>query len=130
MLLWRGTRMDEPRQQSIEVVEGFWAGQFAYYLHEHRDPRNRLMHMLGIPILIVTLIASAIMLDWRMFLGGQLLGWAIQMAGHKLEGSRPAFLHNPVAFVMGPLMVLEEMAERGGVKFAFADRARDAISAG
>jgi uncharacterized membrane protein YGL010W len=121
--------MDPVLKDQIESLDDFWTRQFAYYLNEHRDPRNRLTHMFGIPILVVTLVASLVMLDWRMFLGGQLLGWAIQIAGHKIEGNKPALLKNPVAFLMGPLMVLVEMLELLGLKFRFAHQARGVVFA-
>ncbi len=120
--------MDEHVRERIRALPDFWSRQFAFYLHEHQDPRNRATHMVGIPLLIVTAVAGLIMLDWRMLLGGQLLGWAIQLAGHRLEGNRPALLKNPVAFLMGPLMVLVEMGEIVGLQPAFVVRARHALA--
>lgn len=113
--------------ERIRAIDNFWTQQFAWYLNEHRDARNRASHMVGIPILLATLIISIVTLDWRIFLGGQLLGWAIQLVGHKLEGNRPALLKNPIAFLMGPLMVLVEMAEIVGLRFSFAERARRVV---
>lgn len=113
--------------ERIRGIDHFWTQQFAFYLNEHRHPQNRATHMVGIPILIITLVISIVTLDWRMFLGGQLLGWAIQIAGHKIEGNKPALLKNPIAFLMGPLMVLVEMVELVGLRFTFADRARRVV---
>lgn len=114
-------------QERIRSIDHFWTQQFAWYLNEHRDPRNRATHMLGIPLLLVTAVAGIVAWDWRMLLGGQLLGWAIQLAGHRLEGNRPALLKNPIAFLMGPLMVLVEMIELAGLRFSFSDRARRVV---
>jgi uncharacterized membrane protein YGL010W len=58
---------------------------------------------------------------------GQLVGWAIQIAGHRIEGNRPALLKRPISFLMGPLMVLVEFAEHFGLRFGFARRAREAV---
>lgn len=113
--------------EQIRAIDHFWTQQFAWYLNEHRDARNRATHMIGIPILIATAIVGIITLDWRIFVGGQLLGWAIQLVGHKLEGNKPALLKNPIAFLMGPLMVLTEMAEIAGLRFPFAERARRVV---
>ncbi len=115
--------------ERIRSIDHFWTQQFAWYLNEHRNPTNRATHMVGIPILVVTLVIGLIRLDWKMFLGGQLLGWAIQLAGHRIEGNRPALLQNPTAFAMGPLMVLVELFELVGLRFAFADRARRVVFA-
>ena len=113
--------------EQIRAIDEFWTQQFAWYLNEHRDARNRATHMIGIPILLATGIVGLAVLDWRIFVGGQLLGWAIQLAGHKLEGNKPALLKNPTAFLMGPLMVLIEMAEMVGLNFSFAERARRVV---
>ena len=120
--------MDDRVRARIDALPDFWSRQFAFYLHEHQDRRNRATHMVGIPLLIVTAVTGLVMLDWRMFVGGQLLGWAIQLAGHRFEGNRPALLKNPVAFLMGPLMVLVEMGELLGLHPSFATRARHALA--
>ncbi len=122
--------MDPQVRQRIDGLGDFWSRQFAFYLHEHRDPRNRATHMVGIPILVVTTLAALLLWDLRMFVGGQLLGWAFQLLGHKIEGNKPALLENPVAFLMGPTMVFVEMLELLGLKFDFAQRARKAVFAG
>ena len=111
----------------IAEIEDFWTRNFAFYLNEHRNPVNRTTHMIGIPILIVTTLAAIIMLDWRMFVGGQLLGWALQLAGHKIEGNKPALLKNPSAWLMGPLVVLVEMLGGLGLHFGFTEKARKLI---
>jgi uncharacterized membrane protein YGL010W len=113
--------------QRIASIDQFWTRQYAWYLNEHRHPGNRASHMIGIPVLLVTGVWGLATLDWRMFLGGQLLGWAIQLAGHRIEGNRPALLENKIAFLMGPLMVLVEMTELVGLHFDFADRARRVV---
>ncbi len=113
--------------ERIRSIDHFWTQQFAWYLNEHRHPQNRATHMLGIPLLIVTAVVGLVSLDWRMIVGGQLLGWAIQLAGHRIEGNRPALLEDPIAFLMGPLMVLVELFELVGLRFSFADRARRVV---
>lgn len=113
--------------ERIRSIDHFWTQQFAWYLNEHRHPQNRATHMLGIPLLIVTAVVGLVSLDWRMIVGGQLLGWAIQLAGHRIEGNRPALLKDPIAFLMGPLMVLVELFELVGLRFSFADRARRVV---
>lgn len=113
--------------ERIAAIDDFWTREFAYYLDEHRSPLNRLTHMVGIPVLVITGIIGLVTLDWRILVGGQVVGWAFQLLGHRIEGNRPALLRRKISFVMGPLMVLVELIERLGVRFAFADRARAVI---
>ena len=114
------------RQRIIEI-EDFWTRHFALYLYEHQHPLSRLLHMFGIPILLFTALLALITHSWGLFLIGQIVGWTIQILGHKIEGNRPAFLRDPTSFVMGPVMVLVELAEMGGIHFEFAQRARRAV---
>lgn len=111
----------------IDALSDFWTREFAYYLHEHRSPLNRLTHMVGVPLLLATAVVGLWRQDWTMVVVGQLVGWAFQIAGHRIEGNRPALLKRPISFLMGPLMVLVEFAERLGLHFRFARRAREAV---
>lgn len=111
----------------IAAIDEFWTREFAYYLHEHRHPLNRLTHMFGVPILVVTGVGAVLTLSWKMFAVGWTIGWAIQILGHRIEGNRPALLKRPISWLMGPLMVLVEFAELAGLRFAFAARARKIV---
>ncbi len=117
--------MDTP--SPIASVDHFWTREFAYYLNEHRHPGNRATHMVGIPLLLVTAVWGLLTLRWDLLVGGQIVGWAFQLAGHRIEGNRPALLKRPISFLMGPLMVLVEMLEMVGLHFAFASRARQVV---
>ena len=114
----------------IEQIDDFFVREFALYLNEHRHPANRLTHMLGIPIIIVTMVAALILWSWQIFLGGQLVGWFFQLVGHRIEGNRPALLRRPISFLMGPLMVLVELGEHFGAKPRFAAEARAHVFGG
>ena len=108
----------------VDIAADFWAREFALYLGEHRHPLNRATHFIGIPLLIVTAVCGLVTLDWRLFVGGQVVGWTFQLLGHRIEGNRPAFLKRPISFAMGPLMVLVELASLAGIRPGFAERAR------
>jgi uncharacterized membrane protein YGL010W len=76
------------------------------YAEEHRHPVNRALHMVGIPIVLLSLAALAS--PWRPFIWsrtGALAvmagGWALLFAGHYIEGNRPAILRNPAAALVG-----------------------------
>lgn len=103
---------------------GFWEREYAHDLSEHRHPANEATHFVGIPLLIGTAVAALVLRDWRLFVGGQLVGWALQLLGHRIEGNRPVLLQRPSAFLMGPLMLLVELAGLLGWSPAFARRAR------
>jgi hypothetical protein len=105
----------------------FWERNFEFYLREHQHPGNRATHMVGIPILIATAVWGIVSASWAWFIGGQIVGWAFQLWGHRIEGNKPALLKNPIAFLMGPLMVLVELLEFVGIHFDFAARARKAV---
>jgi hypothetical protein len=111
----------------LDALSGFWTREFAYYLHEHRNPLNRLTHMVGVPLLLVTAAVGLAQHNWALLIFGQVIGWAFQIAGHRIEGNRPALLKRPISFVMGPQMLLVEFAERLGLHFGFARRAREAV---
>jgi hypothetical protein len=107
-----------------------WQREFELYLHEHRHPLNRACHVVGIPLLTVTALFALVRLDWRIFVVGWTVGWALQLAGHRIEGNRPAIGKRKISALMGPVMVAVEILEVLGVRFAFAQRARRAVGIG
>ena len=113
--------------ERIAAIDDFWVREFAFYLNEHRNRLNRLTHLFGIPILLVTGLVGLFSANWSLLIGGQVVGWALQLLGHRIEGNRPALLERKISFVMGPMMVLVELAEHLGIRFGFAARARVAV---
>lgn len=111
----------------IAAIDEFWTREFAYYLNEHRHPLNRLTHMFGVPILVVSGVWALAAASVPVFVVGWTVGWAFQLAGHRIEGNRPALLKRPISWLMGPLMVLVELAELLGLRFGFAARARRVV---
>ena len=111
----------------IDHLEGFWTRQYALYLNEHRHPLNRATHMVGVPLLLATAVAGLSLPSWRIFAAGQVVGWAIQILGHRIEGNRPAVLKNLWSVPMGILMVLLELIALCGLRFRFAETARSAV---
>lgn len=135
------------------------------YAAYHRDSRNVASHVLGIPVIVlsVLILLSRVSVDvlgvvvtpallvfllsslfyfrlsfpyglvmfvlngfllltaghfatvsWGAWLGTGVgifvLGWAIQFLGHHYEGKSPAFLHDVMGLVIGPLFVVVEMS--------------------
>ena len=78
------------------------------YKAKHRHPLNRLMHSVGIPMIVVSL--PLFFISWRWALALFVVGWIFQFAGHAIEGNQPAFFHNPVYILVGPLWLVRRAA--------------------
>ncbi len=68
----------------------------AQYSDSHQHPVNRLLHTLGIPLIVVSLVAAVVGVFFMPLLlpiaGGLfLLGWIFQFVGHAFEGKPPEF---------------------------------------
>lgn len=67
----------------------------AQYSQSHQHPTNRLLHTLGIPMIVVSIILGLASLAaprlWPVAGGLFLLGWALQFVGHAFEGKPPEF---------------------------------------
>lgn len=63
------------------------------YELSHVDPRNRLCHLVGIPMILVSL---PVLIFWP-WVGFALftVGWIFQLVGHFFEKKKPAFTSNP-----------------------------------
>ena len=73
------------------------------YKAKHRHPLNRLMHSIGIPMIVVSL--PLFFFSWRWALALFVVGWIFQFVGHWIEGNQPAFFRNPIYLLIGPLWV-------------------------
>jgi hypothetical protein len=72
------------------------------YEAEHRHPVNRALHAVGIPVIILS--TAALISPWQPFgvsrktsLAGLAAGCGLLLAGHAVEGNRPAILMTPTA---------------------------------
>jgi uncharacterized membrane protein YGL010W len=82
----------------------------ARYDHEHTNPWNKLLHAVGIPIILAGIVLLA-MMHWR--LGAALFvgGWIMNFLGHRIEGNKPAFFQGLIYFLVGPLWVAKEFKD-------------------
>ena len=69
------------------------------YAESHQHPVNRLCHLLGIPMILISLalIPVGYLTNPWIFRAGVLLfvgGWVLQFVGHAIEGKPPEFLQN------------------------------------
>lgn len=99
--------------------DGTWSQRFAHaaehYEATHRNPTNRVLHMVGIPMILggtVGLLASPRWTPpWFLSAGAFAGGWALNFVGHfGYEKNRPAFEEDPLSFVAGPVWDLQQVA--------------------
>ncbi len=77
----------------IESYGAFWC----FYLAEHRDPRNRWLHVFGTGLGLLLLGAGIGLADWRLLVLAVLAGYGCAWAGHVfIERNRPASLRHPL----------------------------------
>ncbi|MGH9712097.1 MAG: DUF962 domain-containing protein [Candidatus Acidiferrales bacterium] len=82
----------------------------AQYDREHTNTWNKVMHAIGIPIILAGIILAALTF-WRTgaaFFAG---GWILLFAGHRIEGNKPAFFQGFVYFLVGPIWVAKEVKD-------------------
>lgn len=114
-LLERGWRERHP-----EFTGGFKervAESVRFYEETHRHPTNRLLHQVGIPMIVGgaagLLLAPAFRPVWLASAGSFALGWGLNILGHaRFEKNRPAFSADPLSFMTGPLWDVKQLLAR------------------
>jgi len=79
----------------------------AQYDHEHSSVWNKLLHGMGIPM-ILTGIIFVLWMKWVSGSGLFVSGWVLLFLGHKIEGNHPAFFQGPMYLLVGPIWVARE----------------------
>ena len=82
----------------------------AQYDHEHTNLWNKVMHGIGIPIILVGMMLG-VLTHWKIGLGMFLVGWVLLLAGHRIEGNKPAFFQGLIYFLVGPIWVAKEIKD-------------------
>lgn len=72
---------------------------------------------MGTSLWFATRIAAAGTAVW-LFTGGTLfiLGWGVQLAGHGMEGRKPAFVDDLLGLLIGPLFLVAELGFALGLR--------------
>jgi uncharacterized membrane protein YGL010W len=86
------------------------------YREKHQHPMNKMLHTLGIPMIVVSLVV--VFFDWKWGLGLFVFGWILQFIGHAFEGNQPAFFKNPIYLLVGPLWWIKKIFTRGNSKIS------------
>ena len=67
----------------------------AQYSLSHQHPANRLLHTLGIPMIVVSIVLGIVALGlpslWAVAGVLFVVGWVLQFVGHAFEGKPPEF---------------------------------------
>ena len=86
------------------------------YGKAHSDHRNKICHKIGIPMIVVSIVALVVTTGaaWAWWLFG--IGWGFQFVGHAFERTWPEFMKNPVFIIVGPLYFVRELRNKFGSK--------------
>ena len=100
-------RMHSEMASQSSAVDAAGLGWVARYQQEHRHRVNRNCHLVGIPLvslsIVTACVAFAVPLLWwpaALLFGA---GWAFQIIGHRFAGNSPSFLHDPRMLLVGPI---------------------------
>ncbi len=105
-----------------------WYLSSRYYERTHTDPTNRLLHMVGTPMILGgtcgLLLSRPMRPLWFVAVGSFSLGWALNLVGHALfEKNAPAFADDPLSFLVGPVWDAQQLGLlRGARKVAARGR--------
>lgn len=93
-----------------------WRRAIEFYEATHQDPRNRALHVVGIPIIAggVTglLVWPRYSPPWWLSAGAYGFGWTLNLVGHAaFEKNGPAFADDPLSFVAGPVWDLMHLRD-------------------
>ncbi len=70
---------------------------YPYYLTEHSDSTNRLLHFIGTFLLIVSLVLGFVTGNWLFFILVPVLGYGFAWVGHFfIEKNKPATFTYPI----------------------------------
>lgn len=75
-----------------------WDEWVVQYERSHRHPVNRLCHLIGIPLIALSLPLFLFILflpgTWPIPVIMFIAGWVFQFVGHMFEGRQPEFFHD------------------------------------
>ncbi len=71
------------------------------YRNDHKNKVNRILHSIGIPMIVVSL--PLVFIAPPVGLALFVLGWIFQFVGHAFEGNMPSFFSNPQFLLVGPI---------------------------
>jgi hypothetical protein len=96
-----------------------WAMSEKFYEETHQDETNRLLHVVGIPMIVGgtagLVVFPSYSLPWAASAGLFGTGWALNFVGHGVfEKSAPALKDDPLSFIAGPVWDVKQVAKKLG----------------
>jgi uncharacterized membrane protein YGL010W len=80
-----------------------WTRLLDRYNDQHKDPRNKACHRIGIPMILASLPIGATVVGIPLAATLFTVGWGFQFLGHRFEGNDPAFFSDPRNLAVGAL---------------------------
>ena len=77
------------------------------YKKDHIHPMNKATHMVGIPMILVSLPTLFVAPLWGV--GLFVVGWTFQFIGHAFEGKAPSFFRDPRFLLVGATWYLQRL---------------------
>jgi hypothetical protein len=107
-------RWREANPQVPDTIGARWEAAIRNYDSTHQHPTNRLLHKIGIPMIVAgtagLLVHRRFRPTWALSAWSFSVGWALNFAGHGLfEKNAPAFAADPLSFVAGPMWDLQQV---------------------
>jgi uncharacterized membrane protein YGL010W len=96
--------------KSAEAEMATFERYMAQYDHEHTNGWNKLLHGIGIPVILAGIV-FLVLLRWKIGLALFMGGWILLFAGHRIEGNKPAFFQGIIYFLVGPIWVAKELKD-------------------
>ncbi len=119
------------RANHPEFQGGFkerWNEAARFYAATHVHKTNRVLHMVGIPMIAGGALGLILFKPFRPFWFASastfLGGWVLNIAGHSVfEKNKPAFADDPLSFVVGPVWDVQQFFKgRSEVRVQFATK--------
>ena len=93
-----------------------WRASIEFYEQTHKNDTNRLLHIVGIPIIVGAttglIVWPRYSPPWWLSAGAFTFGWVLNFIGHGLyEKNRPAFADDPLSFLAGPVWDLMHLKQ-------------------
>ena len=103
-----------------------WQQAETFYEETHQDDTNRILHIVGIPIIVAGTLGMVAFKPyrplWAASLGGFTFGWVLNFVGHGVyEKKAPAFADDPLSFVAGPMWDLKQFRQGYGAPKVVVD---------
>lgn len=87
-----------------------FAQYMAQYNHEHTNIWNKVLHGIGIPIILAGIVLL-VLRYWRIGAALFVGGWILLFVGHRVEGNKPAFFQGVIYFLVGPIWIAKEIRD-------------------